>query len=192
MNRTQELTPQQHYAKRRFEEAQQRLLLAINQKVEAPHHEVVALRSALASAQLQCKELGLEIETLYEASGRLNRETEAALKAFADAQGQIKPVFPRKARIVVAGFLAFSLALINHDLPPAFNLLGSMACYFMLNHWLGVLFPTPGIRVARKAVECGLSKQQFWPKGTDAHADYRWTCFFARLHGKRAILIRTR
>lgn len=192
MKQTPDLTPEQYNAKRCFEEAQHRLLLAVNQTEEAPHQEVVALRNAVVSAQLQCKELGLEVETLYEASGRLNRETEAALHAFAKAQDQIKPVLPRKARIGVAGALASALVLINHDVPPTFNLLGSMACYFMLNHWLGVLFPTPGIRVARKAVEYGLTKQQFWPEGTDAHADYRWTCFFARLHGKRATMIRTR
>lgn len=192
MKLTQDLTPEQYHAKRRFEEAQHRLLLAVNQMADDPHHEVVALRRAVVSAQLQCKELGFEVETLYEASGRLNRETEAALHAFAEEQDQIKPVLPRKSRIVLAGALVSALALINHDLPPAFNLLGSMACYFMLNHWLGVLFPTPGIRVARKAVEYGLTKQQFWPEGTDAHADYRWTCFFARLHGKRATMLRTR
>lgn len=179
-------------AKAEFDKAQGRLFEALNLgKVRPADSELAALRQQVATTQARCRELGLEVETLYELGIRMQAEAELRIKDYAEQQKLIRPILTRKLRLIASAVIGVIAAVMCFEYSPAWAaFLGGVV---WLTSYLGVaqVLPTPGIRVGRLAYRDGVTHIRHWPDQSDDHNDFLLACRWEHAKGDQG-WVRTR
>ncbi|WP_019334965.1 hypothetical protein [Pseudomonas syringae] len=186
------LTAEQVELLREFNKAQEWLIRAVNSVVPAPLHLIVNSRRAVLDAQARCRAAGVEVETLIEYSERRRADTEQCFRAYAAEQMNIKPILPRKKRLKVAVGFALLFAILTCNFSLVVPLLGGLVIYVLVDVYLAQLFPTPAVRIARRAVADDVAYIELWSRNTDEFEDFRMTCRYERACNRAPLRIRVR
>lgn len=168
-------------AKLYFQFCQSELLRGLNgiDRPVASPIEAADLRRALMKAQSDCRELGVEIQTLWEFADQCKKEDEAEVRRFAKEQLGVTPFVTRGLRqkvafvasLCVTTFVvsAFSLTGVSGLL---LSLLASGVAFGIVFAVLAEVFPTPAIRVGRLACQKSVDVPDLWTESSPEAKDY--------------------
>jgi hypothetical protein len=166
-------------AKQRFHRCEAELIAALNGLSRLPgrEEEIVVLRRTLMQSRQACEELGVEVESIDESARKQRQIDEAYVRCYAKEQSQVTPLVPPLMRSRIARGVGCCFGIIPLLVwPTLVGLMGSFVCavfaWSLTRVFLSEFFPTPPVRIARKACDAGVDVSDLWPKDSPEFKDY--------------------
>ena len=182
-------TPKQESLRREFYRLDAELLRALNGIgcPKASEDELRMLRTALLNARHECIENGVQVETLWEAVSQWRKEDEASVRQYAETQLQMVPMVSPRRRKGIAWLIsivacAFALTTLGS---PVWSLAALGGTYLVVWGLLHDCFPTPAVRIARRACDLRVDVADIWKNDSEGLYDYNSAYKMHRLRMSR-------
>ena len=182
--------------RKRFRRAEHEVIAALNGigRPVADHDEVVGLRRELLRVMHECEAAGVVTETLEQFARRRQAENTELVRGYATSAMQVSPLIPRARRRRIAAAVALAIAglLLGYGVAVWWAIAGGVLAMAATNAACMELFPTPAVRVARRAFELEVDVAELWPAPSDERRDYLETLFRLRGRTRPQTWIKTR
>lgn len=165
--------------KDKFYRAQANLIAAFNGlgRPIAKEDEIRVLQKLFIQARKECEHNGIHVESVWESAQEEIAENELIVRRYAEEQKKCSPIlsYSRRQKLaVIVGLTVGVVILLKWPTLGGFlgAIIGSIVTFLLLRIVLADFFPTPAIRVGRKARSLYVNIQDLWPKDSEEFKDY--------------------
>lgn len=140
--------------------------------------ELSVMEQRVQAARKACLEAGIEVEGVWESIMNRRKKDEGELRAWIPQAIQVKPLVPPNARTAIAVVFGLLVAwLIFNTMTMQVALIAALPAaalgYVLIDSSLAEFFPSPAIRIGRKAAWLGVDVIDVFQKGTAEFSDYQ-------------------
>lgn len=167
--------------KKEFQDAENNLLAALNRidNSNSTDAGLVELRRKLMQVRHDCDQHGVEVETLWEFAQRQQAIDLANVRRYAEEQSGKAPMLTYALRQKVAWSISIVMTIlfVLEGITASRIFLALISClviFLILEIFIAEFFPTPSIRIGRRACELEVDVSDLWPPESNELKDYRY------------------